>query len=57
MLCSEVIDVDELEELQNSIVRTFCDTEGIFLPPFPIVNVQLMVHFVEKVKLGGPVQY
>jgi hypothetical protein len=52
-----VIDVDELEELQNSIVRTFCDTEGIFLPPFPIVNVQLMVHFVEKVKLGGPVQY
>jgi hypothetical protein len=56
-LCSKVIDVAELEQLQESIVMTLCDMEKIFLPSFFTVSVHLMVHLVEEVKLGGPVQY
>jgi hypothetical protein len=56
-LCSKVIDADELVKLQESIVMTLCDMERLFLPSFFIVSVHLMVHLVEEVKLGGPVQY
>jgi hypothetical protein len=49
--------VAELEQLQESIVMTLCDMEKIFLPSFFTVSVHLMVHLVEEVKLGGPVQY
>lgn len=56
-LCSKVIDVAELEQLQESIVMTLCDMEKIFLPSFFTVSVHLMVHLVEEVKLGGPVHY
>lgn len=56
-LCSKVIDVAELEQLQDSIVMTLCDMERIFLPSFFTVSVHLMVHLVEEVKLGGPVQF
>jgi hypothetical protein len=51
-LCSKVIDVAELEQLQESIVMTLCDMEKNFLPSFFPVSVHLMVHLVE-VKLGG----
>jgi hypothetical protein len=57
MLCSKVIDVDELVKLQESIVMILCDMEKAFLPSFFTVSVHLMVHLVEEVKLGGPVQY
>lgn len=57
MVCSKVIDVDELGKLQESIVMTLCDMERTFLPSFFTVSVHLMVHLVEEVKLGGPVQY
>jgi hypothetical protein len=56
-LCSKVIDADELVKLQESIVMTLCDMERLFLPSFFTVSVHLMVHLVEEVKLGGPVQY
>jgi hypothetical protein len=56
-LCSKVIDVAELEQLQESIVMTLCDMERNFLPSFFTVSVHLIVHLVEEVKLGGPVQY
>ncbi len=56
-LCSKVIDMDELVKLQESIVMTLCDMERIFLPSFFTVSVHLMVHLVEELKLGGPVQY
>lgn len=48
-LCSKVIDVAELEELQNSIVTTLCDMERFFVPSFFTVSVHLMVHLVEEV--------
>lgn len=56
-LCSKVIDVSELAELQQSIVMTLCDMERVFLPSFFTVMVHLLVHLVEEVKLGGPVHY
>jgi hypothetical protein len=56
-LCSKVIDADELQNLQESIVVTLCNMERIFLPSFFTVTVHLMVHLVEEVKLGGPVHY
>lgn len=56
-LCSKVIDVAELDNLQESIVMTLCDMERIFLPSFFTVSVHLMVHLVDEVKLGGPVQF
>lgn len=54
--CSKVVDVDELESLQESIVMTLCEMERNFLPAFFTVSVHLMMHLVEEVKLGGPVQ-
>jgi len=56
-LCSKVIDTDELQTLQESIVVTLCNMEKIFLPSFFTVTVHLMVHLVEEVRLGGPVHY
>ncbi|WVZ85684.1 LOW QUALITY PROTEIN: hypothetical protein U9M48_032579 [Paspalum notatum var. saurae] len=56
-LCSKQIDVLELDKLQESIVMTLCDMERNFLPSFFTVSVHLMVHLVEEVKLGGPIQY
>jgi len=57
MLCSKVVDLSELDKLQESIVMTLCDMERIFVPSFFTMSVHLMVHLVEEVKLGGPVQY
>lgn len=56
-LCSKVLDVSELEKLQESIVKTLCNMEKVFLPSFFTVMVHLMVHLVEEAKLGGPVHY
>uniref|UniRef100_A0A8R7JYW6 DUF4218 domain-containing protein n=1 Tax=Triticum urartu TaxID=4572 RepID=A0A8R7JYW6_TRIUA len=56
-LCSKVLYVSELDELQESIVMTLCNMERIFLPSFFTIMVHLMVHLVEEVTLGGPVHY
>ncbi|XP_037425664.1 uncharacterized protein LOC119291055 [Triticum dicoccoides] len=56
-LCSKVLDVFELDKLQESIVKTLCNMEKVFLPSFFTVMVHLMVHLVEEAKLGGPVHY
>lgn len=56
-LCSKVISIPELDELQKKIVLTLCDMEKTFLPSFFTIMVHLMVHLVDEVKLGGPVHY
>nr|XP_045088433.1 uncharacterized protein LOC109747017 isoform X3 [Aegilops tauschii subsp. strangulata] len=56
-LCSKVLDFSELDKLQESIVKTLCNMEKVFLPSFFTVMVHLMVHLVEEAKLGGPVHY
>ncbi|XP_056690171.1 uncharacterized protein [Spinacia oleracea] len=56
-LCSTSIDPDDLDGLQDGIVLTLCQLEMEFLPSFFTIMVHLLIHLVEEVKLGGPVQY
>nr|KYP39706.1 hypothetical protein KK1_038992 [Cajanus cajan] len=57
ILCSKVLKVDELDQLQSRVVLTLCHMEMLFPPSFFTVMVHLIVHLVEDAKLGGPVQY
>ncbi|XP_068504079.1 uncharacterized protein [Phaseolus vulgaris] len=54
-LCSKVLKVDELNQLQNRVVLTLCHMEILFPPAFFTIMVHLIVHLVEDVELGGPV--
>ncbi|XP_068475194.1 uncharacterized protein [Phaseolus vulgaris] len=56
-LCSKVLKVDELNQLQNRVVLTLCHMEILFPPAFFTIMVHLIVHLVEDAKLGGPAQY
>ncbi|XP_021749410.1 uncharacterized protein LOC110715147 [Chenopodium quinoa] len=56
-LCSTTIDPDDLDALLEGIVLTPCELEMEFLPSFFTIMVHLLIHLVEEVKLGGPVQY
>jgi len=54
-LCSKVVNVAALDQLQADVVETVCSLEMYFLPAFFDVMVHLMVHLVREVKLCGPV--
>ncbi|KAK9206706.1 hypothetical protein WN943_016985 [Citrus x changshan-huyou] len=54
-LCSKVVNVAALDQLQADVVETVCLLEMYFLPAFFDVMVHLMVHLVREVKLCGPV--
>ncbi|XP_019189395.1 PREDICTED: uncharacterized protein LOC109183788 [Ipomoea nil] len=56
-ICSRVLNVKELDNLQSRLVLTLCHMEMIFPPSFFTVMVHLVVHLVDEVKLGGPVPY
>ncbi|XP_061343726.1 uncharacterized protein LOC133289743 [Gastrolobium bilobum] len=56
-ICSKVLNATSLERLQHEIVLTLCHMEMLFPPSFFTVMVHLIVHFVDEVKLGGPVHY
>ncbi|XP_056688996.1 uncharacterized protein [Spinacia oleracea] len=56
-LCSTTIDPDDLDGLQIEIILTLCDLKKEFLPSFFTIMVHLLIHLVEEVKLGVPVQY
>lgn len=56
-LCSKVLIVEELDQLQQQIILTLCHLEMIFPPSFFTVMVHLTVHLVHETKLSGPVQY
>ncbi|XP_057746393.1 uncharacterized protein LOC130965647 [Arachis stenosperma] len=56
-LCGKAINPMQLGALQNHVVQTLCQMEMIFPPSFFTVMVHLTVHFVDELKLGGPVQY
>ena len=49
--------MDELDQLQSTVVLTLCHMEMLFPPSFFTVMAHLIVHLVEDVKLGGLVQY
>lgn len=56
-LCSKVIDVSKLDDMQRDIVTTLCLLEKYFPPSFFDVMLHLTVHLVREVKLCGPVWY
>ncbi|KAH7835951.1 hypothetical protein Vadar_031397 [Vaccinium darrowii] len=56
-LCSKVLKVDELDDLQSRIVLTLCELEKIFPPSFFDIMEHLPIHLVEEAKIGGPVRY
>ncbi|RVW70445.1 hypothetical protein CK203_058330 [Vitis vinifera] len=54
-LCSKVVDVPTLDELQNEVVVTLCLFEKYFPPSFFDIMVHLTVHLVREVRLCGPI--
>jgi hypothetical protein len=56
-LCSEELELSELEKLSASIKETLCRLEMIFPPAFFDIMMHLPVHLAEEARLGGPVCY
>ena len=56
-LCARTLIVDELREMQRSIILILCKLEKIYPPAFFTIMVHLCVHLPEQAILGGPVQY
>ncbi|KAJ0546909.1 hypothetical protein HanIR_Chr08g0366171 [Helianthus annuus] len=55
-LTQATLHVNELEVLQEDVVKILCKLERIFPPSFFTVMVHLCVHLPQKAILGGPVQ-
>ena len=54
-LCSKVVDVPTLDELQNEVVVTSCLFEKHFPPSFFDIMMHFTMHFEREVRLCGPV--
>ena len=54
-ICSKVIDVSKLEQMQADLVVTVCLLEKFFPPSFFDIMIHLTVHLVREVELCGPV--
>ncbi|XP_058761988.1 uncharacterized protein LOC131635383 [Vicia villosa] len=56
-LCQKVIQVEDLDYLEDEIAEILCQLEMIFPLSFFDIMVQLPIHLVNEVRLGGPVQF
>ncbi|XP_077250153.1 uncharacterized protein LOC143889727 isoform X1 [Tasmannia lanceolata] len=56
-LCSKVLNVSDLLQLQDRIALTLCHMEKIFPPAFFDIMVHLPIHLADEAVLAGPVQY
>jgi hypothetical protein len=56
-LCSTEINIEKMEELENSIPVLLCKLEKIFPPGFFNSMQHLLLHLPYEAKIGGPVQY
>ncbi|KAL6219906.1 hypothetical protein ACLB2K_007664 [Fragaria x ananassa] len=54
-ICSKVIDVSKLKQMQADLVDTVCLLEKFFPPSFFDIMIHLTVHLVREVELCGPV--
>ena len=54
-ICSKVVKMQNLDQLQKEIVEILCRLEMIFIPNFFDIMVHLTIHFVDETKLGGPI--
>ncbi|XP_019164337.1 PREDICTED: uncharacterized protein LOC109160505 [Ipomoea nil] len=52
-ICSKVIDLDVLDDLQADVVVTLCQFEMYFPPSFFDIMVHLIVHLVREIKMCG----
>nr|XP_027190486.1 uncharacterized protein LOC113786665 [Cicer arietinum] len=55
-ICSKVLNVEFLSQLESQIVITLCQWETIF-PPFFTVMMHLVIHLAHEAQVAGPVQY
>ncbi|KAK4394335.1 hypothetical protein Sango_1904300 [Sesamum angolense] len=56
-ICSTMLDVHKLHELENSVAIIMCNLEKIFPPAFFNSMENLIVHLPYETRIGGPVQY
>ena len=52
-ICSKVMKLQDLDQLQKEIVDILCRLEMIFIPNFFYIMVHLTIHLVDEIKLGG----
>ncbi|XP_073109285.1 uncharacterized protein [Elaeis guineensis] len=56
-LCSKLLKVQDLKQLEDDIVMTLCKLETIFPPAFFDIMIHLPIHLASEAKIGGPIQY
>ena len=54
-ICSKMLKVSNIENLEKDIAVMLCELEKIFPPSFFMVMVHLVIHLVTEAKLGGPI--
>ena len=54
-ICSKVIDLKKLDDLENQAAIILCELEMYFPPSFFYIMVHLIVHLVREIRLCGPV--
>jgi len=54
-ICSKVLDLVKLDELENEAAIILCQLEMYFPPAFFDIMVHLIVHLVREIKCCGPV--
>lgn len=56
-ICSTVLDIQQVEELESSVSLMLCNMEKIFPPSFFDAMEHLLIHLPYEAKIAGPVQY
>ena len=54
-ICSKVIDIEKLDQLEDEAVLILCQLEMYFPPSFFDIMVHLIIHLVREVRICGPV--
>ncbi|XP_052724058.1 uncharacterized protein LOC128193906 [Vigna angularis] len=52
-ICSKVIDIEKLDQLENEVVVILCQLEMYFPPSFFDIMVHLIIHLVREVRICG----
>ena len=54
-ICSKMLKVSDIENLEKDIAVMLCELKKIFPPSFSMVMVHLVIHLVTEAKLSGPI--
>ena len=55
VICSKIIDLVKLDELENEVIIILCQLEIYFPPLFFDIMVLLIVHLLKEIKCCGPI--